>query len=127
MTDAKKPAPGQDVYPGDEVFFDHRAGPLSGRVLAYGRHGCTVDVAGKRHKVEWGRVLGHKKRAKLDVRVLDHGEDGMVVEDASGRRRFIGVAPAEAPQRIPANPRHTVKPARSEEHTSELQSLMRNS
>src|SRR3546814_11539678 len=80
MTDAKKPAPGQDVYPGDEVFFDHRAGPLSGRVLAYGRHGCTVDVAGKRHKVEWGRVLGHKKRAKLDVRVLDHGEDGMVVE-----------------------------------------------
>lgn len=88
-TDAK-PQARTDVYPGDVVYFDHPSGALSGRVLAHGKHGCTIECkGGKRHKVKWEKVLGHKKRAALRGGVLEKGGDGMIVKDANGRRRFI--------------------------------------
>lgn len=96
----KKPTPRTGFYKNDEVYFDHPSGPRSGRILAYGKHGCTIDCEGKRHKVKWDRVSGHKKRSELSYNVVDHGEDGMIVEDSSGRRRFIGVPMQNAPERI---------------------------
>lgn len=100
MSEDKKPEARPGVYPGDEVYFDHAAGPRAGRVLAHGRHGCTIECEGRRHKVKWEKVLGHKKRSELHYDVLEEGEDGMIVADASGRRRFIGVQTPDAPERV---------------------------
>jgi hypothetical protein len=79
----------------DEVFF-HKAGqPVSGKVLAAGRHGCTVEHGGKPHKVRWEHIAGHKKRAPLNYSVVEEGEDGMIVQDQHGKRRLARI-PAEA-------------------------------
>ena len=83
--------PGVDV--GDEVYINHAKGPRAGRVVAHGEHGATVDCDGERHKVGWKHVLGAKKRATQHYNVVDQGEDGMIVEDAAGMRRYITVAP----------------------------------
>lgn len=89
------------VYRGDEVYFDCASGPVAGRVLAHGRHGCTIECGkGKRHRVKWDKVLGHKKRSELRYDIVEEGEDGMIVADASGRRRFIGVPAPDAPERL---------------------------
>lgn len=97
----KKPGSRPGFYRGDEVYFDHPSGPLTGRVLAHGKHGCTIECGkGKRHRVKWDRVLGHKKRSALNYRIVEDGEDGMIVEDDTGRRRFIGVQSADSPERI---------------------------
>lgn len=113
MSDDKPSAPRRpSVFPGDHIYFEHASGPMSGRVLAHGKHGCTVEADGKRHKVKWENVLGHKKRAPQHVTLIEHGEDGMVVEDASGHRRFIGVVPGDAPERVIV----TSKPARKKSH-----------
>lgn len=102
MDQQSKPNARHGVFPGDEIYFEHPSGiPLSGRVLAHGRHGCTVECAkGKRHKVRWESILGHKKRAEQRLKLIEHGEDGMLVEDATGKRRFIGVVPGMATERI---------------------------
>jgi hypothetical protein len=91
--DKEKPVrnPGVDV--GDEVYINHADGPCAGKVVAHGEHGATVDVDGKRHKVGWKHILGAKKRAVQHYNVIDQGEDGMIVEDAAGMRRYITVAP----------------------------------
>jgi hypothetical protein len=83
--------PGVDV--GDEVYINHVKGPCAGKVVAHGEHGATVEVDGKRHKVGWKHLLGAKKRAAQHYNVIDEGEDGMIVEDAAGMRRYITVAP----------------------------------
>lgn len=83
--------PGVEI--GDHVYFEHADGPRSGRVAAHGKHGCTIDCDGEHHKIKWERVLGHKKRAQQRYSVIDEGEDGMIVQDAAGQRRFLSVPP----------------------------------
>lgn len=89
----KMPAsmPGVDV--GDEIYVKHQAGPCAGRVVAHGAHGVTLDIDGAHHKIRWEHVLGHKKRVAQEYEVVDEGEDGMIVKDASGRHRFMGIPP----------------------------------
>lgn len=79
------------VHPGDELYYRHpRLGAISGKVLAHGEHGCTLQCGKQRHKVKWANVLGHKQRAPQEFMVVEEGEDGLVVSDRKGRRRFVG-------------------------------------
>ena len=78
-----------DVEVGDHLYVHHKGQPCTGVVCAHGRHGVTVDVDGGRHKVKWDKVLGHKKRAAQRYNVIEQGEDGMLVEDDRGRRRYV--------------------------------------
>jgi hypothetical protein len=82
---ARKP----DVQVGDEVFFNHPAGPMSGRVTAAGEHGATIDAAGVTHKIKWPHIVGHKKRAEQHYTIAESGEDGHIVTDQRGRRIFL--------------------------------------
>lgn len=84
-----EPKPGIEVD--DHLYVHHQGQPCTGRVVCHGRHGVTVDVGGKHAKVTWDKVLGHKRRVALQGDVVDQGEDGMIVQDKSGRRRFIAV------------------------------------
>lgn len=102
----KKPAKGKageaeappDVERDDEVYFRHASGPKVGRVLSRGAHGCVIEADGSRHKVRFADIHGHKKRISPEVKVVDQGEDGMLVEDRAGKRRFISdVIGAEEP------------------------------
>ena len=91
------PKPGQQqariAARGDEVFFHRRGTPVSGKVLCAGQHGCTVEHGGKQHKVKWEHINGHKKRAVQRYKVVEKGEDGLIVEDDGGQRRFVGIPP----------------------------------
>lgn len=91
----KEPEPRPDVEVGDHLYVHHQGQPCTGCVVAHGRHGVTVDVAGERHKLKWDKVLGHKKRVQQRYDVIEQGEDGLLVKDASGRRRFVAI-PNEA-------------------------------
>jgi predicted ABC-type ATPase len=84
-----EPKPGVEVD--DELYVHHAGQPCTGRVVCHGKHGVTVDIGGQHHPVRWDRVLGHKRRAALHGDVIDQGEDGMIVQDTRGRRRFISV------------------------------------
>lgn len=86
----KAPEPRGDVEVGDHLYVHHGGQPCTGRVICHGAHGVTVEVDGKHQRVKWGKVLGHKQRVPQRYSIVDHGEDGMLVEDAQGRRRFIG-------------------------------------
>lgn len=88
-----EPNPGVDV--GDHIYVQHRGQHCVGVVCAHGKHGATVEIDGKHHKIKWKGVLGHKKRAQANYNVVDEGEDGMLVEDAHGKRKFIAM-PNEA-------------------------------
>lgn len=90
---AKEPVPNPDVVSGDEVYFRHPKGPHAARVLATGRHGITVHHEGKPHRVKWEHVLGHKTRSAQKYDVLDEGEDGLIVQDARGQRKYLNVPP----------------------------------
>lgn len=92
------------AYPGDEVFFHHSGQPKCGKVLSAGKHGCTVEHEGKQHKVKWEYLAGHKKRAPQQYKVLDHGEDGMIVENQHGHRRFLSVPPEARAERLELGP-----------------------
>lgn len=84
--------PGIEI--GDEIYFEcSKTGPRAGRVRARGKHGCTIDCDGEQHKVRWEKVLGHKKRARKRYTILDEGEDGVIVQDAAGQRRYLSVPP----------------------------------
>lgn len=87
---AKAPEPRGDVEVGDHLYVHHGGQPCTGRVVCHGAHGVTVEVDGKHQRVKWGKVLGHKQRVPQRYSIVDHGEDGMLVEDAQGRRRYIG-------------------------------------
>lgn len=86
---AEAPETTPDVERHDEVYFRHASGPRAGRVLSRGAHGCVIDADGERHKVRWEHFLGHKVRVRPDVKVVDKGEDGFLVEDGAGARRFV--------------------------------------
>lgn len=91
-----KPTDNQPTaYVGDEVYFHKAGAPLSGKVVATGRHGCTVEHGGEHHRLKWEHVAGHKKRAQQRYNVVDHGEDGMIVQDGAGKRRYLAM-PNEA-------------------------------
>ena len=76
---------------GDELYFQHpQTGPRSGKVIAHGAHGVTLQcAAGQRHQVRWDRVLGAKQRMAQDFDLVDQGEDGAVLANAQGQRRFM--------------------------------------
>ena len=86
--------------PGDEVYFHKSGTPVSGKVLAAGRHGCTVDHEGKQHKIKWEHVSGHKKRAPQKYKIVDNGEDGMIVENQHGQRRYLSIPPEAKAERL---------------------------
>lgn len=88
----KEPEPRSDVEIGDHLYVHHQGQPCTGIVHAHGKHGVTVEVGGQRHKVKWNKVLGHKKRAQQRYNVIEQGEDGMLVEDAQGKRRFVAIS-----------------------------------
>jgi hypothetical protein len=88
---AAKPVPSANH--GDEVYFHKSGVPCSGRVLATGKHGCTVEHEGKHHKLKWEHIAGHKKRAPQRYTVEEEGEDGMIVKDANGKRRLVTIPP----------------------------------
>lgn len=88
-----EPAANPDVCAGDHVYFQHPAGPQSARVTAVGKHGITVHHGDKPHRVRWEHVLGHKSRAAQQYSVLEEGEDGMIVADRSGKRRYLNIPP----------------------------------
>lgn len=73
----------------DEVYFRHATGPKMGRVLSRGEHGCWVECDGVRHQMRWADYHGHKTRVRPEVKVVDQGDDGMLVEDRAGNRRFV--------------------------------------
>lgn len=81
------------AYPGDEVFFHFRGEPRCGKVLCTGKHGCVVDHNGERHKLKWEHLSGHKARAPQTYKVLEHGEDGLIVENQHGKKRYLGIPP----------------------------------
>lgn len=89
----KEPVPNHDVSVGDHVYFKHSDGPRSARVTATGKHGITVRHEKKHHKVKWNNVLGHKSRKAQKYDVLDEGEDGLIVQDEKGQRKYINVPP----------------------------------
>ena len=89
----QQPQPRADVEVGDELYVHHEGQPCTGCVVAHGRHGVTVDVSGKHHKLKWDKVLGHKTRAQQRYDVIEQGEDGMLVQDAQGRRRYVAIPP----------------------------------
>ena len=78
---------------GDEVFFHHQGEPKVGKVLCVGKHGCTVEHEKEQHKLKWEHIAGHKTRAKQDYTVEHHGEDGMIVKDKDGKKRYIAIPP----------------------------------
>lgn len=80
---------------GDLVFFNHPQGPMSGEVTAVGKHGAHIRTGKTTHKMYWKHVLGLKKRASQNYNIVEYGEDGHLVEDANGLRRFVMV-PNEA-------------------------------
>ncbi len=89
---------------GDEVFFHHKGEPKVGKVLCTGRHGCVVDHEGEQHKLKWEHLAGHKSRAKQDYKVLHHGDDGMIVENQHGQRRYIGIPPEARAEQLVLDP-----------------------
>ncbi|MEX3764481.1 hypothetical protein [Paraburkholderia phenoliruptrix] len=103
MIEQKKPDeaagnPGYEV--GDEVYAQHRAGPCVGKIVAHGQHGATLKIGDKHHAVHWKNVLGAKKRVTQHLNVVDEGEDGMIVEGADKRRRFVAVPPEAREDRM---------------------------
>lgn len=88
------------AYAGDEIYFHKGGQPVSGKVLCAGKHGCTVEHDGKPHKLKWEHVAGHKKRAEQHYTVVEEGEDGIIVQDASGKRRLVSIPPEARAERL---------------------------
>jgi hypothetical protein len=84
----------------DEIYFHHKGMPKSGKVLCTGKHGCTVDCGGEQHKLKWEHLAGHKKRAPQRYTVVEEGEDGIIVQDASGKRRLVAIPPEARAERL---------------------------
>jgi len=94
----------------DEVFFHHKGVPKSGKVLCAGKHGCTVDHEGTKHKLKWEHVAGHKSRAPQNYKVHEHGEDGLIVADDSGKRRLVRIPPEARAEQLELGPQKVSKP-----------------
>lgn len=87
---AAQPIPG--IEHGDDVFFDHpEHGITSGKVSALGKDGFTVDhELGGHTPVLWDKYLGHKERKAKKLVPVMRGEDGMIAQDETGKRVYIG-------------------------------------
>lgn len=85
--------PGNGVEVGDHIYFNHAKGAQSAPVIACGAHGVTVKHGKDPHKVRWDQVLGHKTRVQKHYDILEEGEDGLIVKDGTGKRRFLKVPP----------------------------------
>ena len=96
----KQTSSAQTAAPGDEVYFHHKGVPKSGRVVCIGKHGCTVEHEGAQHKLKWEHLAGHKKRAPQRYKVVEEGEDGVIVQDDSGRRRLVSIPPEARVERL---------------------------
>lgn len=92
---AQQAEPNPGVAVGDELYVHHRGQPHTCRVVCHGQHGLTGEIDGQHHKIGWDKVLGHKKRAMQRYAILDEGEDGMILQDHAGNRRYIAT-PNEA-------------------------------
>lgn len=90
---APEPYPG--VEPGDRLYIHHpERGPLAVKVHAQGRHGVTAtDSEGNWHRAKWQHVLGAKQRLSQRLTMVEQGEDGAIVEDEQGQRRYIAIDP----------------------------------
>lgn len=93
------------AYPGDEVFFYHKGEPKAGRVLCSGKTGCTVDHDGSQHRLKWNQISGYKKRAPQTYKILDQGDDGVIVENQDGRRRYLGIPPEARDEHLKLTPK----------------------
>lgn len=87
--------PTAHAYVGDEVYFHVGGQPVAGTVVAVGKHGCTIKHNEKHHKIKWSGIVGHKKRSQQRYTVVEEGEDGIIVADSSGRKKFVHI-PREA-------------------------------
>lgn len=75
---------------GDEVYFTVNGKPATGKVLAAGKHGCTVqDGFGATRKLKHAHILGYKSRVDATAKVVDQGADGAIIEDEHGRRNYV--------------------------------------
>lgn len=92
------------AYKDDEVYFHKSGQPCVGKVLATGRHGCTVEHEGQKHKLKWEHLAGHAKRAPQQYHVEHHGEDGMIVKNQHGQRRFLSIPPEARAERLELGP-----------------------
>ena len=90
-TPAKPHGASYGVGINDEVFFQHPThGAASGKVLAYGADGFTVEHKDGRVGVPWDGFLSHKKRAERTFSTVEKGEGGSIVQDeTTGRHHFL--------------------------------------
>lgn len=79
----------RSIRRGDSLYVRGDSGPVCGDVLCHGRDGVTVCVDGNRMQVPWDGVLGHKQRVEVRANVVDHGEDGAIIEDDDGARSYV--------------------------------------
>ena len=105
------------AHPGDEVYFHHKGQPKCGKVKCAGKHGCMVhDDEGNEHKLKWQHVAGFKSRTPQQYTVLDQGEDGLIVQNQHGQRRYLGIPPEARAERLELGPQ--VKAAKKESKPS---------
>ena len=94
----------RSVAHGDEIYYQTNDGPRSGRVTAVGQHGVQVEHESGSDRVLHEHVLGHKSRAKRNLKLVEHGEDGYIATDDEGRRVYVAgrlpepMQKAESPQ-----------------------------
>lgn len=93
--EAPKPLPGVEI--GDELYFQHKGAPKSGKCVAHGQHGVTLHCEGAHHKVYWRDILGHKARVSQNHKIVEHGEGGAILESVeTGKRMYVaGELPLE--------------------------------
>lgn len=90
---------------GDEIFFYLKGDPKSGRVICSGKTGCIVDHEGKKIKLKWKHVAGTKRRVPQTYRVIDQGEDGLIIENQKGRRKYLGIPPEARGEKLKLTPK----------------------
>ena len=112
-----KPVP---VRPKDEVFVSIGGNVHAGVVVCHGKDGATVKVGDKHHSVPWHGVKGFKRRVPQALRIVDHGDDGAVVEEDGVRKFIAGLYPPG--YKLPDGPDPAPKPRR---RRSRSQSRMR--
>lgn len=79
-----------NVVVGDRIYCHHpKNGISSAEVAAVGKHGVTVKDGKDLVGVRWSAILGHHTRKERKLKVIEHGEDGFIAEDESGKRVFV--------------------------------------
>lgn len=89
---------------GDEVFFYYKGEPRIGKVVCSGKSGCVIEYNGKQHKLKWDKVAGHKKRTAQSYRILEEGEDGCIVENQDGKRKYLRIPPESRAEQFKLTP-----------------------